>query len=819
MNRKGLKILIQSKSKNIITFLKSEKYNVVTIKYFKDILPQINSDESFIFISDIKNLNKNNFNKIKNKAFGCPIIAIINELTDFNNPAYLEKEISGFFYDIINNYKSLPFLINKCVKQFINTKELFFSESNYRKIFNNFTEGIAIVQDGVIKYINSFALKFVKYSKNDLLNKSFLKFIYEEDRDKSEGIYHKRILGKENAIIHQIRFINKNKKIIWLNVSGVKIIWEGNDAILYFLTDITAMKTLEKELRYNEENLTALLNATKDLAFLGDKEGNILAINKIAKERIGRGKNVFKISPKYLKAIRNDAKTNILKNKQSINYIEEHKTSAYEINIYPVFDKNNDVDRIAVYASDITAYKKAERELKNNEEKFRSLIENSLDCIIIINQLGKIKFASPTVKNILGYDIEEVIGKTVFNFIHPTDYKKLFNAFLRSLKDPSYKELFEFQAINKNGKWQIVEGLGVNLLKNEIINGIVITFRDISERKKAQTELNMYKYIISSSNDQIIFINSNYTVLAVNDALLRAFNLKKESVVGFSIDKIFGEKNFNEYLRLKNYCEQCFGGLEVNFEKWFNYTKLGKRYISFSLYPYLEDEHIVGIVLNIRDLTERIEMESDIIDMREKEQQKIGIELHDGLSHELLGIAIKSRILSDKLAGKSVSEEKDAKEIEALINKTIDDTRLLARGLFYSDLEETDIHVLLKNIKNDIEAKYNINCTFEIDEKIVIDDIKIITQFYYIIQEAVKNSVKHSSAKNIIIKIFFEDTFLCLFIKDDGEGIVFENVKSNGMGLNIMRYRARMIGGTIDIQRGGDFGTEVKCVIKTTANN
>lgn len=76
-----------------------------------------------------------------------------------------------------------------------------------------------------------------------------------------------------------------------------------------------------------------------------------------------------------------------------------------------------------------------------------------------------------------------------------------------------------------------------------------------------------------------------------------------------------------------------------------------------------------------------------------------------------------------------------------------------------------------------------------------------------------RNSIKHANAKNIFIKINFENNFLCLIITDDGKGIKID--KSNkGMGLNIMKYRARIIGGTLEVQNTKEMGTMVKCILK-----
>lgn len=723
------KIAVYTKNKELITFLKKSNFNMIFCQDQKKLIYEVIIRKNLLLIIDSKILLINNIKNLFNKNNNISIILIIENYLDlkkFKN--YGKYGIKDFFINGKENYPILTILIKKNIKQMFYERDLEESEKKYKKIFDNSTEGILIIQDGIIKFANPYVYKLSKYKNNEVINKPFLNFVYQQDIENAKYVYIQRTKGKYKNESNLIRFIDKNKKILWLNTSGVKVDWEGEQAVLYFISDITNQKIIEDELKFSEENSKALLNATKDLAFLIKSDGTILSTNQIAKERIGKNNNnFFKSSPKYLFNIRKNIKNKLIETKSTISFEEVHKQRSYHINIHPILNEQNEISRLAVYASDITAYKEAENQIKNSEERFRALIVNLLDGIIIINKFGHIKFATENVKKVLGYDVEEALNKNAFSFIHSSDYKVLFDAFAKILKDKNYNKVSEFKGIHKDGALRMLEGIGINLLDNPAIRGIVITFRDISERKKAQTELNIYKYIVSSSSDQITYINNDYLILAANEALLKAFKISKDDLIGYSLSKIFGENDFRNYF--KSYCDQCFSGLEVNFERWFEYPSLGKRYMSFSLYPYLENNIISGIVINSRDLTERIEMEMDIVDLREKEQQRIGIELHDGLSHNLLSIAIKSRILADKLKKMNIHEEKEAKEIETNINKTIEETRSLARGLFHSDLEDTSILALLKNIKNDIETRYNLKCCVEIDDKIEINNIKFLHSF------------------------------------------------------------------------------------------
>jgi PAS domain S-box-containing protein len=322
--------------------------------------------------------------------------------------------------------------------------------------------------------------------------------------------------------------------------------------------------------------------------------------------------------------------------------------------------------------------------------------------------------------------------------------------------------------------------------------------------------LNIFKHIVSSSGDQISFINKDYIVIAANNALLKAIKREEDQIIGQSIEKVYGEKGFTNVI--KDYCDRCLSGEEIHFEEWCNYFGDGRKYIVNKMYPHInENEEIVGIIMNSRDITENVKLEMSIIDIGQEERRQIGIELHDGLSHDLLVIAIKSKLLAESLKDESMVKAASAYEIEELINKAIAYTRSLARGISPVTLDRGSLIMLFDMIKEDIEDKYGISLMIDVDKSIEFDDIMIPTHLYYITREAVNNAVRHSKAKHIKIRFFTEDEHIHLIIEDDGIGITGKLIKEKGIGLDIMKYRARMLGGTLDIQSAKNNGTRVIC--------
>ena len=138
-------------------------------------------------------------------------------------------------------------------------------------------------------------------------------------------------------------------------------------------------------------------------------------------------------------------------------------------------------------------------------------------------------------------------------------------------------------------------------------------------------------------------------------------------------------------------------------------------------------------------------------------------------------------------------------------------SRDLAKELEPIELSENDlvsaIEVLLRNIEN----TYDVSCEFGYDETVTLTDNSQSVHLYRITQEAINNALKHGKAKNIHIRLNELNGEYVLSVEDDGVGFLQENVKHKGMGLHIMRYRAKAVNGSLDVKRGEDGGVTVTC--------
>jgi PAS domain S-box-containing protein len=138
---------------------------------------------------------------------------------------------------------------------------------------------------------------------------------------------------------------------------------------------------------------------------------------------------------------------------------------------------------------DITERRQAELDLIESEEYFRTLIENSSDVISILDDKGIITYESPSHVKVLGYETGKLIGENVFGLVHPDDRERISGQFVKLLKKPNGIEQVSFRFLHQNGTWIYIEGTGTNLLNSSKIKGIVVNYRDITDRKQAEEKL------------------------------------------------------------------------------------------------------------------------------------------------------------------------------------------------------------------------------------------------------------------------------------------------------------------------------------------
>ena len=215
----------------------------------------------------------------------------------------------------------------------------------------------------------------------------------------------------------------------------------------------------------------------------------------------------------------------------------------------------------------------------------------------------------------------------------------------------------------------------------------------------------------------------------------------------------------------------------------------------------------------LSEMRERGRLEREIIDLSEREQLRFGQELHDGVCQELASVAIAAHMLARKLLAAGHEETAHAREMALMADHALGTTRGVARGFFTAGFDSAGLAEALRETARNTEEKNHMSCVVHWEENLKIADENTVIHLFRIAQEAIQNAVKHAVASRIEVSLERKDQMLRLAIEDNGKGIHLSNQKGKGLGLNIMAYRAGLIGGEFKTECPPHGGTRVICLV------
>jgi signal transduction histidine kinase len=218
------------------------------------------------------------------------------------------------------------------------------------------------------------------------------------------------------------------------------------------------------------------------------------------------------------------------------------------------------------------------------------------------------------------------------------------------------------------------------------------------------------------------------------------------------------------------------------------------------------------------EMAERGRLEKEILEIVEREQRRIGHDLHDSLGQHLTATALAGEVLSEKLSTRSLSEAADARKVVALVEEGITLARNLARGLHPVELDGEGLMSAIREMAVTASERFKMGCVLECNTPVIIEDTTAATNLYRIAQEALANAIRHGQASHVSIQLGAEGDLLTLSVVDDGAGLPEPPLpKGPGLGIRIMAYRAAMIGAAFDIQRRPGGGTIVRCTWRSSS--
>ena len=496
-------------------------------------------------------------------------------------------------------------------------------------------------------------------------------------------------------------------------------------------------------------------------------------------------------------------------------WIEEWGAGVYE---------NDELMHLEGYLMDVTARKTMLQQLEETAYNLRKAQE--------IAQLGSFALDIESPENdVWSEEMYHILGRSpkappvpnteyVRKIVHSQDRYRIAAAFSQSIEQGTPLDL-EYRILHPDQSLRFVH-LRAEALTNRdgIVSKIAGTLQDITSQKLAEIELQktseLTNAILNTTLEGIITISERGAILTFNEAAEQIFGYSSDEIVGQNVNRLMPppySKGHNDYIA--DYIstgQRKIIGIE---REVVGRRKDGSFFpMEIAVSEILLDDRrfFAGLV---RDISERRKMELEILKISDYERQTIGQELHDGLGSQLSGITMVCQSIARQLDKSGLELAGEVAEIAAEIKEADYQARNIARGLVPVSEDPHGLRQALIRLAKTAPRTYGVECRFEENEPVKIDDYSVSGHLYRIAQEAFSNAVRHGKCSRVTIRLNLEENgSVQLDIIDDGKGIPDKLPDDRGVGLRTMQYRANVIGGQLTIRRGKKKGTVVSCLIR-----
>jgi len=482
----------------------------------------------------------------------------------------------------------------------------------------------------------------------------------------------------------------------------------------------------------------------------------------------------------------------------------------------PVLDPQTQTTVYRTVMMDITKRLLVEKALQENEKRYRELVELSPDAIWVHCE-GWFVLANPAALEFFGVEKpEDILGRNIADFFDERAQKIIEEKLVKYGESPL--DLPRREELQMGLRNSVVD---VEISACEFVyegrQAMMVITRDISLRKRAeslmrQAEERFSKAFHASPVAISIARLDDSRFIDVNKAFLRMFGFQREDVTGRTIFELNihvdpdGRRKIVEHLSK----EKSISNYEVKLK-----TKAGWP---IDVVESLELVELAGqpCILTIwEDVTERRRLEREILEISEREQSRVGQDLHDGVCQNLAGVAFLAESFANSLAAGKLTPAAasgEARNLAKYVRLAIDEAHNLATGLYPVKVEENGLMSALQELATDTAQRFQVSCAFKCAEPVALASNETATHLYRIAQEAVGNAIKHGGAHSVEVRLARKKGGVILTVEDNGRGLPKKAMRP-GMGLKTMTYRARVIGGSLEISNKSTCGVSVSCFI------
>ena len=536
-------------------------------------------------------------------------------------------------YEILfNNHPAVHVFINDITDYIQSKADLILSNERFELVANATNDVIWDVDltSNKIWWNDNFYSKYGYSHDTEVQSSSWSDNIHPSDKVNVLAGIQQCIDDKRTFWTDEYRFLKADKGVVYVLDRGYIQYDASGKAhrIVGAMLDITERKKYQDELRISQSRFSSIFESAMDAIITVDDEYRIILFNAAAEKMFlcaacdVLGTSIDQFIPESSRV-------------EHIRLMQEYKETETETikmgRTHDVYALRSNGQQFPVEASisqihtesgmlynvilrDVTEKKITDDRLRNSEEKFRSVVQNISDIITIVDENGVILYESPSIKNVLGYEQDEILGRSVFEFFHPDDIARLQQAMEEAFTLEGRSKRIEYRFLAKNGTYVVLESSGVTQSDNPAIAAIVVTSRDMTERKNAEDALRQseekFRAIMENSNIGFTLFDQNTNVLYMSPTNQQIFGYSMTDLMELKpMELLHPEDREVTTVRMKCLLE----GEEVAPAEFRWLMKDGKwKWIESNAFNYLENKNIGAILVTYQDVNQRHESNMQI---------------------------------------------------------------------------------------------------------------------------------------------------------------------------------------------------------------
>jgi two-component system sensor kinase FixL len=653
-------------------------------------------------------------------------------------------------------------------------------------------------------------------------------YVHSDDVATATQRLNDHIAGKLDAYAAEYRIRDKNGRWRWLFERARVVEWSADGTarrIVGVCMDIGARKEAEEALRTSEFRYRSVASMAPgyifEYRFLPDgglenmwvSDGVNAVFGATHEEIERRGGRHTLFDPEW-QAIIDDRRRGLARGEPQSGEIRAHTVDGQLKWLYgsavPVRDPRNGTVIGAIGSVyDITERKLAEIALSESRTTLQTVAASSADWLALFDRQRKCVFLNRPIR---GLTPDPWLGASVEDFAPPEDRARVHQIFEHVINTGEPRD-FDQVFSDPNQGLRYLELRVRAVQSDDRVLGAVVNITEVTERHAQRDALRTQARILETMREGVALVDAqNFIIRLTNATLDRMFGWRAGELLGQSIEPLL-MLSAAQRKRVERSLLQHAGAPGAQPVELECARRDGSRFVASCVITPLGmggTDHWLAV---LNDVTERKRLEREIIEIANREQQRIGGDLHDGLGQDLTGIALLLRGVVAQLRKERSNARLDVEDVIGLVNTAIESTRTLARGLSPVSTGRGGLTAALQTLATRATERYGVRVEFKdgVEEPLRFNETAA-THLYRIAQEALTNVVRHSSATEVMIGLETVGEELQLRIDDNGHGFTHQPLDdATGLGLKIMRYRAQMLGGDLFIESSANGGASVRC--------